>query len=287
MYACVFVPVIDCTCVMSRTTCRCQADPVFWASRFIWCVYWPVSRCLEVTWLPLSFKLGRGFMTLSHQTLLNEGRQCCESWRDAELRVRAVCAVGDRLETCGESGSESPSDTTGEDLVLVHWVILLCFSPHRNTAMGCLTNYTLTTSSSNTDCYDDWHQTSPTVRRPSYNVSSPFLYCRLYAIATTRLLLCTCCLSLAMFLGDILGCILCYRLLFPVYLSALSQTLYWAIITVFCRRFTIYIWSLLFSSVLPSLLHSLYLLLKLSSCFKACFIIIFGIYTVTYYQSNS
>jgi len=31
----------------------------------------------------------------SSQTLLNKDRQCCESWRDAELGVRAVCAVGD------------------------------------------------------------------------------------------------------------------------------------------------------------------------------------------------
>jgi len=82
---------------------------------------------IEVTWSPLSFKLGRGFTTLSRQTLLSEDRQCCESWRDAEHGVRAVCAVRDRLETCGESGSESPSDMTGEDLVLVHWVVLLFF----------------------------------------------------------------------------------------------------------------------------------------------------------------
>jgi len=45
---------------------------------------------------------------------------CCESWRDAELGVRAVCAVRNRSETRDESGSESPSDTTGEVLVLVH-----------------------------------------------------------------------------------------------------------------------------------------------------------------------
>jgi len=61
----------------------------------------------------------RGFTTRLRQTLLSEDRQCCEVWRDAELRVGAVCAVRDRLETCGGSGSEIPSDTTGEVLVLV------------------------------------------------------------------------------------------------------------------------------------------------------------------------
>jgi len=33
---------------------------------------------------------------------------------------------------------------------------LTVFSPHRDTAVSCLTNNTLTTSSSSTDCYDDW-----------------------------------------------------------------------------------------------------------------------------------
>jgi len=33
------------------------------------------------------------FSTPFNQTLLNKDRQCCESWRDAELGVRAVCAV--------------------------------------------------------------------------------------------------------------------------------------------------------------------------------------------------
>jgi len=51
-----------------------------------------------------------------------------------------VCAVG---------------ATTGEDLVLVRCVVLLCLSSHRDTAVRCLTNDTLTTSSSSTDCYDD------------------------------------------------------------------------------------------------------------------------------------
>jgi len=43
------------------------------------------------------FKLGGAISrqsTLSSHTLLNKDRQCCESWRDAELGVRAVCALG-------------------------------------------------------------------------------------------------------------------------------------------------------------------------------------------------
>jgi len=55
------------------------------------------------------FRTRAWFYTLSRQTLLTEDRQCCESWRDAKLGVRTVCAVGDRLETRGES--ESPCDT--------------------------------------------------------------------------------------------------------------------------------------------------------------------------------
>jgi len=41
-------------------------------------------------------------------------------------RSCVVCAVMDRLETCCQIGCKSPSDTTGEVLVLVRWVVLLC-----------------------------------------------------------------------------------------------------------------------------------------------------------------
>jgi len=100
--------------------------------------YWPVS--------PVYYCMTRGhvidLLSLKTivQTLLSEDRQCCESLRDAELGVRAVCAVWGRLETRGESGSKSPSDMTGEVLVLVRRVVLLCFSPHCDTAVSCLTN---------------------------------------------------------------------------------------------------------------------------------------------------
>jgi len=84
----------------------------------------------------------------SSQTLLNKDRQCCESWKNAKLGVCAVYAVG---------------DTTDEE----GWVDLMCCSPHCDTAESCLTNDTLTTLSSSSDCYDDWCRPSPTVRRPS------------------------------------------------------------------------------------------------------------------------
>jgi len=150
------------------------------------------GRWLEVTWPPLCFKLGRGFATLSRQTLLSEDRQCYESWRDSELeRSRSVYCEG----SFGDSRWEWVSEWyAGEVLVLGRWVVLLCFPPHCDTAVSCLTNNTLTTSSSSTDCYDDWHQASPTVHRPSYDASRPFCRGRLPrrfhdASAALRLLL--------------------------------------------------------------------------------------------------
>jgi len=44
------------------------------------------------------FQTWAGFVTLLLQSLFNKDRQCCESWRDAELRVHAVCAVGDKTD---------------------------------------------------------------------------------------------------------------------------------------------------------------------------------------------
>jgi len=55
---------------------------------------------------------------------------------NAELGVRAVCAVG---------------DTTNEDRL----VNLLCCSSHCDTAESCLMNDTLITFSLTSDCYDD------------------------------------------------------------------------------------------------------------------------------------
>jgi len=129
------------------------------------------GQWLEVKWPPLCFKLGRGFATLSRQTLLNEDRKCCESWRYAELWDRAVCAVGGT--TCKE-----------------RWVNVRCFSSHCDTAESCLTDDTLTTSSTN--CYDDWRQAitdrSPPVLRRQQSVSSLSSTCH-NASAALRLLL--------------------------------------------------------------------------------------------------
>jgi len=152
IFAYVFVPVIDCTCV--RIGCATRLPPPSRRPSFpavLTCFVWR-----EVIWPLLCSNWGRDFSTLSSQTLLNKDRQCCESWRDAELGVRAVCAVG---------------ATTDED----RWVDLLCCSPHSDTAE----NDTLTTFSSSSKCYDNWRRPSPTVRRPSYNASSPFRRCRL------------------------------------------------------------------------------------------------------------
>jgi len=56
---------------------------------------------------------------------------------------------------------------------------LLCCSPHCDTTESCLTNDTLTTFSSSSDCYDIVRRPSPTARRPSYDASSHFRRCRL------------------------------------------------------------------------------------------------------------
>jgi len=137
--------------------CR-PADPVFWQC-------WPVFTCLlpydEKTCDRCCVQTGDAISQhFSRQMSLNEDRQCCESWRDAELRVSAVCAVG---------------DTTDKH----RWVDLLCCSPHGDTAESWLMNDTLTTFSSSSDCYNNWRRPSPTIRHMSYDASSPFCRCRL------------------------------------------------------------------------------------------------------------
>jgi len=73
------------------------------------------------------------------------------------------------------------------------WVDLLCCSPHCDTAESCLTNDTLTTFSSSSNCYDDWRRPSPTVCRPSYDTSNPLHRCPLlrscYNASAAQLLL--------------------------------------------------------------------------------------------------
>jgi len=173
---------------------------------------WPVFTCLlpygEESRVRRCVQTGGAISRhFSSLTLLNKDRQCCESWRDVELGVRAVCAVG---------------NTTEED----RWVDLLCCSPHCDTADSCLTNDTLNTLSSSSGCYDDWRRPSPTVRRLSNDASSPFRRCRLLrccsnASAAQRLLLAASYIFLVTFsvlyyvTDSYHGFILCYRLLFP------------------------------------------------------------------------
>jgi len=55
----------------------------------------------------------------------------------------------------------------------------LSHSLHRDSVVSCLTNDMVTTSSSSTDCFDDWCQVSSTVCHLSYDTSSPFCRCHL------------------------------------------------------------------------------------------------------------
>jgi len=188
IFAYVFVPVTVCTCV--RIGCEpqlhCRSLLRHRQPSFPAC--WPVFTCLllydvwrEVTWPPLCSNWDAISRHFSSQTLLNKDRQCCKSLREAELDVHAVCAV--------RYDGRRP------------WVDLLCCSPHYDTAEICLTNDTLTTFSSSSDCYD---------------ASSLFRRCRLLcscynASAAQRLLL-----AASYIFWDIFGFILCYILLFPL-----------------------------------------------------------------------
>jgi len=93
-------------------------------------------------------------------------------------RTSAAAAAADYLKACDESVSQSQSDTTGEVLVLARLVVLPCFSPHRDSAVSCLTNGTLIAT-----MIDARH------------------YQLFAARPMTRLLLCACCLLLAMSSG--------------------------------------------------------------------------------------
>jgi len=97
IFAYVFIPVAVCTCVRIGCTPRLHCRNLLRCCRFqavLTCLL-PYdekspsrdSRCVQ-TWGAIS-------LYFSSQMLLNEGRQCCESWRDVELGVRAVCAMGD------------------------------------------------------------------------------------------------------------------------------------------------------------------------------------------------
>jgi len=86
MYACLFVPVIDCTCAriscMPQLHCRSpprRCQPTQFSDRVD--LVSPVCyRMTKSHVIAAVFKLGaRDFSTLSSQTLLNKDRQCCES----------------------------------------------------------------------------------------------------------------------------------------------------------------------------------------------------------------
>jgi len=180
IFAYVFVPVTVCTCVRigcalrlhCRSLRRCRRPSFPAVLNSFACLLPCDEKSRDRSYVQTAGTISGHF---SSQTLLNKDRQCCESWRDAELGVRAVCAVG---------------DTTDED----RWVDLLWGSSHCDTAESCLTNDTLATFSSSSECYDDWRRPLPTVRRPSYDASSPFRRCRLLrscsnASAAQRMLL--------------------------------------------------------------------------------------------------
>jgi len=133
----VVLPVYAQTARLSYVTVACcvAADPIFWL-----CWLTCLLRMTRSNVTAAVFKLGARFLDTFRQMLLNKDGQCCESWRDAELVVRAVCAV---------------SNTTDED----RWVNPLCCSPYWH-CRELLTNDTLTTFSSSFDCYD-WRRPSP------------------------------------------------------------------------------------------------------------------------------
>jgi len=106
MCACFFVLAFDCTCVRIGCTPQLRSRRPDGVA--------PHTVPIHVT--AAEFQLERSFATLLCQTVLSGDRQCCESSRDAELGVGAVCAVWNRLETRGENGSQSPSGTTGKTL---------------------------------------------------------------------------------------------------------------------------------------------------------------------------
>jgi len=205
-YVCVFLHtsywLYPCAALLrlSHAARRVTAEPTQFTGRadlfHLFTTVWP-----EVTWSSCCFENDRASSSLSRQTSLIEDGQCCESWRDAELWHCAVCAVRNRLETRGESGSESPSDTTGEVLMLVRSVVLLVFRhivtlPWAVWRTICWPHPVQLLIATTTDTRHHWpfavRPTTPAVR---------FVAVVYYAVATTRLLFCACCLPLATSFG--------------------------------------------------------------------------------------
>jgi len=135
--------------------CRLDSPVLFTGRADLFTSVWP-----EVMWIDLLFK------TIM-QTIHFHIRLC-------SVKIDSAVSLGEmpssEFAQCvlwkivwSESGSKSLSDTTGKVLVLVQRVVLLFFLQHHDTAVSCLTNDMLTTSSSSTDCYNDWCQASPIV----------------------------------------------------------------------------------------------------------------------------
>jgi len=154
-----------CVCIGCMLHCRDLLPTQFSGSQLS-CFHLFATVWREVTWCRCVQTGGAISWHFSSQTLLIKDRQCCDSWKDAEFGVSAVCAEG---------------DMTDKD----RWVDLLCCSPHCDTAESCLMNDMLITFGSNSDCYNDWRQPSLTVLR------------RQQSYRRCHLLQCVCCSPLA------------------------------------------------------------------------------------------
>jgi len=131
------------------------------------------SGCVDL-FSPVCYRITRSHVTTAvfklraSQMLLNKNRQCCESWRDAELGVRTVCAVDHTT----DEDRESICCAVRHTVTLPRAVWRTIRSPHSVRVLIATT----------------------TVRRPSCDASSPFRLCCLLrscynASAAQRLLL--------------------------------------------------------------------------------------------------
>jgi len=168
----------------------------------------PILFTGRVTGVALSiccFENNRANYALSNQ-MLNEDLQCHEFGEMLSLEI-VQCIL---WQSFGDSRWEWEPKHRSRTAELFY--IFSCL--HGGTAVGCRTNNTLIVSNSSTSSYDYWCQASPTVRRLTYDASGS---CHRF-----RLLCCLHNASVAChwlhYLGDILGFILSYRPIFPVYL---------------------------------------------------------------------
>jgi len=148
-------------------------------------------RCCttEVTWSIYCFENDRANYLLSRQTLLSEDIECCESWRDAELGDCAVCLL-----TCGDSGSQ-----------LVGVAIRLTKHGSRTAELFYVFSVSTETLSWAVWRTIRWSHSiqvrvDTTTDARHHRPTTPAVHgvaVVYYAISTTCLLLCACCLTLA------------------------------------------------------------------------------------------